>query len=64
MSNEFSPEDKHYIAGFDAGCNYVVNEIERWVQRRDFEPRVVNPILTLLAHLKNEGRAPDQTRPN
>lgn len=60
MSNEFSPEDKHYIAGFDAGCNYVIHEIERWVELHNFEPRVAGPILTLLGHLKNEGHAPDR----
>lgn len=60
MSNEFSPEDKHYIAGFDAGCNYVIHEIERWVELHNFEPRVAGPILTLLGHLKNEGHAPNR----
>ena len=60
MSEQFSPEDKHYIAGFDAGCDYVINEIERWIKRHDYEPRVIGPILTLLAHLKSEGNAPDR----
>lgn len=60
MTEEFSTEDKHYIAGFDAGCNYVIHEIERWVERHDFEPRVAGPILTLLGHLKSEGHAPDR----
>ena len=60
MSNEFSPEDKHYIAGFDAGCNYVIHEIERWVELHNFEPRVAGLILTLLGHLKNEGHAPNR----
>mgnify|MGYP003346106927 CR=1 FL=1 len=60
MSNEFSPEDKHYIAGFDAWCDYITHEIELWLKRHDFEPRVTGPILTLLAHLKSEGHAPDR----
>jgi hypothetical protein len=43
-----------YIAGFDAGCDYICHEIERWIKRHDYEPRMVGPILTLLAHLKHE----------
>ena len=28
----YSTEDKHYIAGFEAGCEYVVAEIERYAK--------------------------------
>jgi hypothetical protein len=26
----YSKEDRHYIAGFEAGCDFIVMEIERW----------------------------------
>jgi len=45
-----------YIKGFDAGYGYVLVEIERWIKQHEHEPRVTQPIETLLAHLKMEGR--------
>ena len=45
-----------YIKGFDAGFDYTLREIERWIKRHDFEPRVVLPVERLLVHLKMEGR--------
>lgn len=55
----FNPETEmnEYIKGFDAGCNYIVTEIERYIKRHDYEPRIIGPLLTLLAHLKAEGTA-------
>lgn len=43
-----------YIAGFDAGYDCVLREIERYIKRHDYEPRITGPLLTLLAHLKVE----------
>jgi hypothetical protein len=43
-----------YIAGFDAGYDCVLREIERYIKRHDYEPRITGPLLTLLAHLKLE----------
>jgi hypothetical protein len=43
-----------YIAGFDAGYDCVLREIERYIKRHDYEPRITGPLLTLLAHLKME----------
>jgi hypothetical protein len=43
-----------YIAGFDAGYDCVLREIERYIKRHDYEPRITGPMLTLLAHLKLE----------
>jgi hypothetical protein len=43
-----------YIAGFDAGYDCAVREIERYIKRHDYEPRITGPLLTLLAHLKVE----------
>jgi hypothetical protein len=47
-----------YIAGFDAGCDYSLREIERWIRRHDFDPRFIGPVEVLLAHLKMEGKDP------
>ena len=38
-----------YIAGFDAGYDCVLREIERYIKRHDYEPRITGPLLTLLA---------------
>ena len=43
-----------YIAGFDSGYDCVLREIERYIKRHDYEPRITGPLLTLLAHLKVE----------
>lgn len=43
-----------YIAGFDAGYDCVLREIERYIKRHDYEPRITGPLLNLLAHLKLE----------
>ena len=43
-----------YIAGFDAGYDCVLREIERYIKRHDYEPRITGPLLNLLAHLKVE----------
>jgi len=45
-----------YIKGFDAGYDYTLREIERWIKQHDYEPRVAGPVEKLLAHLKMEGR--------
>lgn len=45
-----------YIKGFDAGCDYMVTEIERYIKRHDYEPRITGPLLNLLAHLKAEDK--------
>ena len=44
-----------YIAGFDAGYDCVLREIERYIKRHDYEPRITGPLLTLLAHLREGG---------
>ena len=43
-----------YIKGFDAGYDYVLNEIEKWVKREAHNPQRNAPVLSLLAHLKLE----------
>jgi hypothetical protein len=50
-----------YIAGFDAGYDCVLREIERYIKRHDYEPRITGPVLNLLGHLKLEEK---QTRVN
>lgn len=41
-----------YIAGFDAGYDCSLREIERYIKRHDYEPRITGPLVNLLAHLK------------
>lgn len=63
MFDSTNVRDLGYIAGFDAGCDYMVTEIERYIKRHDYEPRITGPLLNLLAHLKMEDR-PDGTPSN
>ena len=48
-----------YIKGFDAGYAYVLNEVEQWVKREQYDPQRLAPGLLLLAHLKMEGKPDD-----
>lgn len=41
-----------YIQGFDAGYGFVLHEIEQYIKRHDYEPRITSPLLNLLANLK------------
>ncbi len=43
-----------YIKGFDHGCDYIIAEIERYIKQRNHEPRITQPLVALLAHLKME----------
>jgi hypothetical protein len=45
-----------YIKGFDAGYGYALNEVEQYIKRHDYEPRITGPLLNLLAHLKMEDK--------
>ena len=45
-----------YIKGFDAGYGYALNEVEQYIKRHDYEPRIIGPLLNLLAHLKMEDK--------
>lgn len=45
-------EDIDYIKGFDHGCDYIVAEIERYIEQHDYEPRITGPIKTMLKRLK------------
>ena len=48
-----------YIKGFDAVYAYVLNEVEQWVKREQYDPQRIAPVLLLLAHLKMEGKPDD-----
>jgi hypothetical protein len=41
-----------YAKGFDHGQDFILAEIERYIQRREFEPRITEPLIDLLRHLK------------
>ena len=45
-----------YIKGFDSGYGLALDEIEKYIKRHDYEPRITGPLLSLLAHLKMEGK--------
>ena len=47
-----------YVQGFDAGYGFALAEIEKYIKRHDYEPRITGPLLNLLAHLK-AGDKPD-----
>jgi len=41
-----------YQDGFDDGYEFVLEEIAKWIERRDFEPRVWKPVQEVLEHLR------------
>lgn len=53
MFDPKSAEDINYIKGFDHGCDYIVAEIERYIEAHKSEPQVVEPIKNLLQLLKS-----------
>jgi hypothetical protein len=53
MNEPYSQDDLDYIAGFEAGCNYIVAEIERYIE---VYPSKEFVLTELLAHLKSEGK--------
>jgi len=59
MTTDHPPSEavmSDYIKGFDAGYGYVLTEVEQYIKRHDYEPRITGPLLNLLAHLKLEGK--------
>jgi hypothetical protein len=54
MFDPKSAADINYIKGFDHGCDYIVAEIERYIEAHKHEPRITGPIETLLNRLKGE----------
>lgn len=54
MFDPKSAADINYIKGFDHGCDYIVAEIERYIEAHKHEPRITGPIETLLHRLKGE----------
>lgn len=54
MFDPKSAADMNYIKGFDDGCDFVVAEIERYIEAHKFEPRITGPIENLLSRLKGK----------
>jgi len=52
MNNKYTQEQLEYIKGFEHGCDYMVAEIERWLEKNNEEPRSAWPVERLLSHLK------------
>lgn len=48
---QFSIEDLHYIAGFDAGCVFVHHEIRHWLEWHCRDKDHARAIEALLQHL-------------
>lgn len=42
-----------YIAGFDTGYSFLMHQIEQYIKRHDYEPRITGPLINLLAYLKS-----------
>ncbi len=51
MTKPYTPEDIQDIKGFEAGCDYIVAEIERYIEVYPSKEFVLHE---LLAHLKME----------
>ena len=49
-----------YIQGFDAGYGFILHEIEQYIKKHDYEPRITGPLLNLLAHLKAGDKDPQK----
>jgi hypothetical protein len=49
---EFLTQDINYIAGFEAGCDFILNEIERYRENFDGAPNEL--LAELLLHLRTE----------
>ena len=51
-----------YIKGFDAGYDYALLEVKRWIKQHGHDPSAIQPVEALLAHLcmetKDIGKVP------
>ena len=47
-------DNKEYIAGFEAGCNFIVTEIERYIKKVNSHDALV--LVELLRRLKMEDK--------
>ena len=52
--------ERDYTEGFDAGVDVVLNEIDKFIQRYDYERRITRPVEMLLEHLKKEMQVVDK----
>jgi hypothetical protein len=43
-----------YTKGFDDGVDWLMTEIERYTERREYEPRIHTPLTRLIEHLRME----------
>jgi hypothetical protein len=50
------PIRSEYTEGFDDGVSFLIDEIEKYIERREYEPRITLPLKNLLAHLKLEDK--------
>lgn len=57
MSKPYSPEDIQYIKGFEAGCDYIVAEIERYMRQTPGTEAVLAPLLRRLK-MEDLGKVP------
>ena len=51
METQFSVEDLHYIAGFDAGCAFVQHQIQHWLEWHCKDKDHARAIEALLEHI-------------
>ena len=53
-------QERDYTKGFEAGVDVVLSEVEKFIQRYDYERRITRPIEMLLEHLKKEMQVVDK----
>jgi hypothetical protein len=52
MSDHITNDE--YKEGFDAGYDYAIHEMELYIKRCEYEPRISSPIKNLLKYLKKD----------
>lgn len=50
MNEPYSQDDLDYIAGFEAGCNFIVTEVERILREHPETEPVLLPVIRHLNH--------------
>jgi hypothetical protein len=43
-----------YTTGFDDGIDFLMTEIKRYIEQREYEPRIAMPLKRLFEHLQKQ----------
>ena len=55
------PIRSEYTKGFDDGVSFLLDEIEKYTERREYEPRIHTPLVRLIEHLRMEKQGTRET---